>query len=82
MDDGLLSRRAAHFLAEQRTLNNTRTALEFGLKLLTLVGQRMVIRLNRLDSDDSNERYVEVYLSVCQHDKKKRIRKRKSFPDD
>ena len=42
----------------------------------------MEICLKRLDGDDSNERYIEVYLSVYQDDEKERIRKRKSFPDD
>ena len=32
--------------------------------LLTLVGQRMAIRLMRLDGDDSRAQYIEVYLSV------------------
>lgn len=42
----------------------------------------MEIRLKRLDGDDSNERYIEVYLYIYQDDKKERVRKRKSFPDD
>ena len=32
--------------------------------MLTLVGQRMAIRLMRLDGDDSRGQYIEVYLSV------------------
>ena len=32
--------------------------------LLSLVGQRMAIRLMRLDGDDSRGQYIEVYLSV------------------
>ena len=32
--------------------------------MLTLVGQRMAIRLMRLDGDDSRAQYIEVYLSV------------------
>ena len=32
--------------------------------VLTLVGQRMAIRLMRLDGDDSRAQYIEVYLSV------------------
>ena len=50
--------------------------------LLTLVGQRMEIRLMRLDGDDSRGQYIEVYLSVSLDDKNERIRKKKSFPDD
>ena len=32
--------------------------------LLTLVGQRMAIRLMRLDGDDSRAQSIQVYLSV------------------
>ena len=34
-----------------------------GEPLLALVGQCMAIRLKRLDGEDSNERYIGVYLS-------------------
>ena len=32
--------------------------------MLTLVGQRMAIRLMKLDGDDSRVQYIQVYLSV------------------
>ena len=37
--------------------------------LLTLVGQRMAIRLMRLDGDDSRAQYIQVYLSVQEAEK-------------
>ena len=39
--------------------------------MLTLVGQRMEIRLMRLDGDDSRGQYIEVYLSIYIRNKKK-----------
>ena len=39
--------------------------------MLTLVGQRMAIRLMRLDGDDSRGQYIEVYLSVYKRNRKK-----------
>lgn len=45
-------------------MRNCKPAEHEGSLLLTLVGQRMEICLKRLDGDDSNERYIEVYLSV------------------
>ena len=46
-----------------------------------LVDQRMAIRLMRLDGDGRRAQYIQVYLSISS-EKKERIRKKKSFPDD
>ena len=67
-----------------RRESRTQTILSGERDLSTLVGQRMAIRLMRLDGDDSRGQYIEVYLSVYIRNKKKKVHnlKMKESEDD
>ena len=52
-------------LEQWGTITAGGTAAASYLVVLTLAGQRMVIRLMRLDGDDSRAQYIEAYIVIC-----------------